>query len=177
MIVAAWDIGHSTGVAVGPPGHAPKINTVRMPDPIAGDFSRANDCFMRWADDWISTFRPDRLYIEAPFAAARRTGVDLQAYIEQQFFYAGVADGYCRRHLNIGVDRVRVNHVRQHFCDNGGAKDPEIKAACEALGWKPADSHQADSLALWHFAIDDQLDLEHPFTLPHQRPQPTRAAR
>lgn len=170
MIIGAWDIGHSTGVCVGSPDHAPRLSTVRMPDPGPGmDFGRAADSFLKWAEGWIQTVRPARLYIEAPFAAERRTGVDLQPYIEMQFFYANAAAAFCVRY-GVSFWRARVNHVRLHFCDNGNAKDKQIAEMFHAvLGAKPADSHQADSFALWHYAIDDQLDLAHPFVLPHHR--------
>lgn len=168
MLIAAWDIGQSTGVAAGTPDRAPAFSTVRMPDPVGGSFSRTIDCFMRWAEDWLTVHRPARLYIEAPFAAQRRTGADLTDYIRNQFVYAGIADGFCYR-LSIPCIEARVQHVRQHFCDNGGAKDGEIAAACRALGWVPADSHQADALALWSFAVIDQLELPTPFMPAHLR--------
>lgn len=169
MIIGAWDLGQSTGVAVGGPDRAPILTTVRMPDPIGGSFSRTMDCFMKWADEWLAVHRPGRLYLEAPFAAQRRTGADLTDYIRNQFVYAGVADGLCFRH-GIPCYEVRVQHVRQHFTDNGGAKDHEIAAVFkEVLGVKPADTHQADAFSLWHFAVVDQLDLPTPFVLPHHR--------
>lgn len=182
MIIGAWDIGRSTGIAVGRADRAPMLSTVKMPDPEplqrgALDFSRAIDCFMKWAEEWLTVHRPGRLFIECPFAADRRGGVHLAADIRNQFAYAGIADGMCRR-LGVGqgsgrADEVSVTDVREHFIGQRVLKAEQADrltiTQCKAFGWSPKNGHEADAAALFHFAVVDQLDLPTPFVLPHHR--------
>lgn len=158
-IIAAWDIGQSTGFAVGPPGRAPLFGTIRLPAVTNPEhYGRRLDAFMKWGDDFLSVHKPTELFIEAPFAAQRRTGADLTHYIRAQFVYAGLAELLCYRR-SIRIWEARVGDVRKFFRDDGHATDTDVLVACHARGWQPADSHQADALALWDFAVVDQLGL------------------
>jgi crossover junction endodeoxyribonuclease RuvC len=165
--ILALDLASRTGWAVGHVGdERPRSGSVRFAREGAGLGAIYAGC-RQWLVDFVAADPDIRLIVfEAPMAPQHMAGfttahiirvlIGLCAVVEE-FGHAGGYD----------VREAKVSEVREHFLGSGRHKRKEAKsltiAACNRLGWVPADDNAADALALWHYqasVLDPKLALQ-----------------
>ena len=156
MLVMAFDIATSTGVALGRPGSAPRTTTVNL----GGGKSEA----MKFAKaiamtrELVGKYRPDLVVYEAPVAGPKTS-----------HFLVGAAACVLGQVCDLGVrcEQVHMAAVRKHFvgrnlriADFPGKSPTAAKKAmkqvvidrCYLLGWQVRTDDEADAVACWDYA-------------------------
>lgn len=147
-LVLAIDIATSTGIAIGRVGEKPTLFTV--------NFGRDADMIMRvgkatlWAAEFLRLNRPDAIFIEAPMPPNASKNADATMTALTLF---GAIAGPCHAKFR-NVQTAHVQSVRSKFLGIARPDDPKSCAMrlCEALGWTPSNTDEADAAALWWFA-------------------------
>lgn len=169
-MILALDIGRYTGWAAGGLDvMPPRLGTVDVPWPVpvmvdgqarGYDYGRTVEAWANAMLLLLDEVKPAHLYVEAPWLnpkAGARDEVFLR--LVQGFMPLRLEEIARRRRL--AVTEVNVGTVRAVFCNkaprvapNGRtlSADERVALACQARGWRTADSHQADAAALYAFA-------------------------
>lgn len=151
MIILAFDLGTSTGVAVGSVQGGPVCQTERLGDP--GDPHGAR--FLqtaRMTQRLIREHRPTVIAIEEPIASGVVGSSD-----RPKMAMGLRAQVFAMAHL----ERVRTveyaaSTIRKHFLGQGNLRRNAAKVAtvkrCGHLGWKVVNDDEADACAVWDLA-------------------------
>lgn len=168
-MILALDIGKGTGWAAGVRDDVtpPKLGTCEIPWPrevtIDGqragyDYGPSVEAFANVTLQLIADHKPTRLYLEAPYVPQRAMD---EIFVRLVAGYMPLrVEEICRR-ARIPMSEVHVGTVRALFCRQIAkltpqgkqlSNDERVNLACQARGWRPADTHQADAAALFAFA-------------------------
>lgn len=158
-MILACDIGSRyVGWAAGSAPAAVRFGTYTLPPLDSATLGRSYALFSNWLSDMITVHKPASLYFECPFTLKQ------EVIARSMLFYAGQVEhiAYVRE---VDCAEVFASSVRSYFLRNtprttpAGAPikpDDRISLECIKRGHTPADAHQADALALFHFALADR---------------------
>lgn len=152
-MILALDLAESTGYCYGgPDSPAPKFGTLVLP----GTSPLMLDRSLMVLHDWIVPFCKITgvrvVAIEAPWINSMRDEHNVSA----GFYLVGAAR-LAASHAGALPVLGRVQTVRKDFIGHGNLPRDEAKAAanarCHQLGWAPKNLDEADSGALWYWAM------------------------
>jgi hypothetical protein len=154
--ILTLDLASTVGVSEGAIGSVPRAWTWRLGSPGASQAHRFAE-LLKLMSDQLAVSKPDEIWIEAPLPPSALATMGSTA--DTALLLLGLpaivhAVAYLR-----GVYRVQSAHVqdvRKHFTGRRRHPKGDAKAAvmdrCRVLGWKCANDHEADALALWSYA-------------------------
>jgi hypothetical protein len=161
-MILALDLGSRyVGWAVGNGPADARYGTQELPKLDGANLGRSYALFTAWLADLITVHQPRWLYFEAPAPAST---FKQEFVVRALLFYVGQTEhvAYIRE---VDCSEVNANSVRSYFLrttprttpDGAPIKaDDRISLECIKRGHTPADTHQADALALFHFALADR---------------------
>lgn len=109
-----------------------------------------------WLVDFLAVNTAIQLVVfEAPMNPAMMGGKTNFLMIRSLVGQCAVVEEALYTLTGYDVREAKVSDVRAHFLGSNRHKRAEAKyltvAACNRLGWAPADDNAADALALWHY--------------------------
>lgn len=127
----------------------PKSYTYRCPD---GDDGMRMEKFEEFVCDRIEEFEPDAMAWEAPLVPHGNALVTRAQTVLLLVKLAGVFELVAARY---GCRRMPVNvaTVKRFWAGHGRAEKPAMMARCDQLRWPYANDHEADSCAVWAYAM------------------------
>jgi hypothetical protein len=157
--VLALDIATTCGFARGRIGETPSAGSVSFNKP--GATSNTNNMVFGNALRWISELlqpqpRPDVVIMEAMLPPGAMLNHTSRAVRDRLAGLHGVMRGVAHLRGISQIAEASVGDVRAHFIFDRNAKREiakrETMRQCVMMGWKAANDHEADALALWSFA-------------------------
>lgn len=150
MLILAFDLGATCGIALGRPGGRPALSSRRVGGgnvPHGGRFL----AMQKLTRDIVDRYGPDRIVIEMPIAAGVK-GSQERVQLAMGYRAAVSTIAYAR---NIPFSEFSVMSIRKHFIGGASVKRAPAKAAtiarATALGWSPKDEDAADAAAVWDY--------------------------
>ena len=134
-MILALDIATQTGWADSNGNHG----TLDL-KPYKSDYGHLFHVFEGWLADKLMDLSPDILAIERPFTRIGGHELLLQG-LNAHAHKVGYLWGAERR-------ETPPKTVKKFATGNGNAKKPDVIAAVEGWGFKPANDHEADAIAL-----------------------------
>lgn len=148
MIILAFDIGTSMGIAVGDSDEKPKAFTERLGQAGPSHPARFSQA-LSMTNLLIKQFSPDVIAIEKPIAAGPKGG---ESRVQMAFGFRACILGVAHKRGFI-VHEYAVMTIRKHFLGKGNipAKIAKKKTIdrCELRGWSVDNDNEADACAVW----------------------------
>jgi hypothetical protein len=158
-LILALDIATITGFARGRVGETPIAGSVSFSKKGATN-STNNMVFgnaLRWLSDLLRVEpRPDVVILEAMLPPGAMLNQTSRAVRDRLAGLHGVMRAVAHLRGIPQIAEASVGDVRAHFIFDRMAKRETAKREtirqCEMMGWKAANDHEADALALWSYA-------------------------
>ncbi len=151
LMVAAFDLGAHTGVAIGLAGQKPALSTEMVGSRSIPHGARFL-AMQRLTLQIINLHRPDRIVIEKPIAAGVK-GSEERVQLAMGYRAAVMTAAYAK---SVPFFEFSVMSVRRHFIGSSKLHRAKAKAAtvarASALGWKPMTEDEGDAAAVWDYA-------------------------
>lgn len=165
--ILALDLATTTGYALGRIGGAPSSGQKRIGS--EGDSLGAfADEFDFWLNGIVERLAPGLIYYEAPINQSGKTTAATTIKLRGLAYHVHMI-GFRHR---IIVRPGNVQTVRREFCGSGHASKDQVVEECRRRGWSVAGTDEADAVALWWWACEDQAK----WTGARPQPQTTGAA-
>ena len=146
--IMALDTASQSGIALGRPGDAPVLKTVRFrdsEDTIEHTWGRVT----KWAVRELKEAKPECIFVETHPPIIKSYDANL-IQIGIWSIIVGIADA-----RGIRCYRAPVNDIRAHFIGSRRYKRDIAKQrtmdVCLQLGFNPANFDESDAVAAWHY--------------------------
>lgn len=156
MKIVALDIANNTGIAVGVSGGDPTCWSVHLGEDRSEAERFSN--VLRLTHGLIETHDPDLIVVEAFIGGSNASAylIGLVACVRGCAFNRGVKvemvfPATVRKHF-LGVAKTSANFPHLKKAEAKLEIKREVKAQCEAYGWKIPDLDAADAAATWNWA-------------------------
>jgi len=146
----ALDLATQFGWTWGDGSRQPSFGHVQLPKAHGEEYGRLFNAYRAWLRGMIAMDRPDWIYFER---AMTNEHEGQSAAI--------ILIGLTAMTLEICYERkipwkhITAKSVRKHFCGHGGVKKEEVGFYCRQRGYEVSNHNAADSIALWHYAIEN----------------------
>ena len=160
MLISAIDLGATTGVAWGVPGHRPTLDSWDLRAPTLGERGLK---LMRHLVEHLDAHEPDQLYVEAaPNLAGmmqRGTNIEtLQSLYGYHCLVLTVAESRGLRGKSVDVQPARRWFLG--FRPRAGEGKAAVLTRCRVLGWTPNNNNEADAACVWDYAASIEAPSE-----------------
>lgn len=153
--ILALDLGTHTGVAYGPAGSRPTLETWDMPaggGKDVGPFMGAFIANMEHALEGVSL-----VIFEEPYVAVRENPHTKKPYLQldqirRAYGMCGIVEGMAHAR-GIQCAGVVTVTLKKDFTGSGRADKAAMMRMARLLGFEPKNDHEADALAAWVYAL------------------------
>lgn len=145
MNILALDLSTRTGWAVGEDYASPRHGVWVLPSMV--NLGACTSALAASLEDAIAVFKPALVIMEAPLPPQAQTAMNTARL---QFGLAAVTEMICHER-NVPCEEARADEVRLRLMGRARVDKETVIAWCREQQWRPAESNDADALALLRY--------------------------